>query len=425
MMMKKMYVRTIIASICIIGFIESAEADMPEMCESSSRLTGGYDTGFLTGGNIIDQAWNGIGQDCMAIVEETWFKEKVLGVLALLSPPDDPTDYVKCRYTGYVDGIASRLTEIEQICVDQCILDGQFIGDITATVYCDLSISLGGLGLADYLIEGLLTVCGEEMVAACEGTFTTVTEGNEECVPYTDNDVWRLARHNQCVYNPLPNCGDGNLDDGEQCDDGNNEDGDGCASNCTKEPPCMTLEDESWVPLPDGTLCEDGVCQDGECVPGCQIGTAIDSEDNIDTSVLGDVALFAGGVELPAGQYAINYVDGCMKYAPERWWSIHARDTGYNKWWLVGEDSSDNKMVLPGTVGFLPGTADETGDKNGFEDFEDCVAANKLLAPAVFNHTGGTLGIWLADSTYWDNVEGIDGRNPEWSLVFFGECPGQ
>jgi len=38
-----------------------------------------------------------------------------------------------------------------------------------------------------------------------------------------------------CEYEPIPYCGDGNLDPDEECDDGNNIDGDGCSADCMLE----------------------------------------------------------------------------------------------------------------------------------------------------------------------------------------------
>ncbi len=64
----------------------------------------------------------------------------------------------------------------------------------------------------------------------------------------------------------------------------------------------------------------------------------------------------------------------------------------------------------------------ETGDKNGFELFEDCVTANLAVAPLTYEHTGGPLGIFLADTNYPDNVPGEGERNPEWRLVRDGAC---
>ncbi|MCD6355842.1 MAG: hypothetical protein J7L66_01045, partial [Anaerolineaceae bacterium] len=74
-----------------------------------------------------------------------------------------------------------------------------------------------------------------------------------------------------------PECGDGNLDPGEQCDDGNNLDGDGCSATCTIEPgcgngilesgeTCEVGEGGDWGDCREGlcTYCGDGNLDDGE-----------------------------------------------------------------------------------------------------------------------------------------------------------------
>jgi hypothetical protein len=66
-------------------------------------------------------------------------------------------------------------------------------------------------------------------------------------------------------------------------------------------------------------------------------------------------------------------------------------------------------------MGYMPG-------EGGFANFEDCVAANLLVPPIAFDHAGGVLGVWLADSPYDDNLPGIDGRNPRWRLTRLSEC---
>lgn len=50
----------------------------------------------------------------------------------------------------------------------------------------------------------------------------------------TGQAIW----NNGC--NPLPYCGDGNIDQDEQCDDGNVRDGDGCSATCRIEPAQIT-----------------------------------------------------------------------------------------------------------------------------------------------------------------------------------------
>ena len=67
-----------------------------------------------------------------------------------------------------------------------------------------------------------------------------------------------------CKIEPL--CGDGNLDPGEACDDGNNIDGDGCSANCTIEAYCGDGI------LNDGEECDDGNRMDGDgCDSNCMI----------------------------------------------------------------------------------------------------------------------------------------------------------
>lgn len=70
---------------------------------------------------------------------------------------------------------------------------------------------------------------------------------------------------------------------------------------------------------------------------------------------------------------------------------------------------------MPGNVGVFAGSG-------AYAEFEDCVTASKLLPPVTYEHPGGKLGIWLQDSNYPDNVAGLDGRNPKWSLKRLGAC---
>ncbi|DAC54622.1 MAG TPA: DUF4215 domain-containing protein, partial [Candidatus Poseidoniaceae archaeon] len=101
---------------------------------------------------------------------------------------------------------------------------------------------------------------------------------------------------------PTPICGDGVIDENEYCDDGNTADGDGCSSICTIE--CgdyctwgTCYADGSCVPLPDGSLCDDGdpttvndEVRDGQC-----FGIPKDCGDKVVNSQTGEC-------ECPQGQ---------------------------------------------------------------------------------------------------------------------------
>ncbi len=66
---------------------------------------------------------------------------------------------------------------------------------------------------------------------------------------------------------PLPACGNGSLEDGEQCDDGDNLSGDGCSKDCEIE------EDECGdSTLNAGEQCDDGNTQSGDgCDASCEV----------------------------------------------------------------------------------------------------------------------------------------------------------
>jgi hypothetical protein len=141
----------------------------------------------------------------------------------------------------------------------------------------------------------------------------------------------------------------------------------------------------------------------------CEVGEAQSPAAPGTLDLFGQIAYFGSGGELPAGHYRVTYLDGCMKYASDQDWAIHAYGDGSIAWWL-GSTSGNKLVLLPGTVGIFQG-------QGGYTDFEGCVAANLPLPPIEFDFAGGVLGVWLADSNYGDNVSGVDGRNPVWKLT--------
>ncbi len=81
-----------------------------------------------------------------------------------------------------------------------------------------------------------------------------------------------------CSDEPLPICGDGQLDLGEACDDGNMSDGDGCSSTCQVE--------DGWIcedPMPSGT--GTNVVDDGSFEAGPFGGTWSESSTNFGTPI--------------------------------------------------------------------------------------------------------------------------------------------
>lgn len=149
----------------------------------------------------------------------------------------------------------------------------------------------------------------------------------------------------------------------------------------------------------------------GDAGSSCGVAGSYATQQSLD--LFGQIVYYAGGAALPSGRYRVQYVDGCMKYNASQDWAVNAYADGHDSFWLVGDTTSDRIVIPPGTVGFLVGSG-------GFATFDECVTANVALPPKEFQFAGGKIGVWLSDSPYSDNVAGVDGRNPKWSLTLLG-----
>ena len=103
-----------------------------------------------------------------------------------------------------------------------------------------------------------------------------------------------------CEYNPqeeepLPECGNGVVEDSEECDDGNTLSGDGCSGNCKLESNGEDCGDGLRVP---GSLeeCDDGNTLNGDgCSSNCQVEPGWKCSS---TSLISNVDTFADTCEL-------------------------------------------------------------------------------------------------------------------------------
>ena len=154
----------------------------------------------------------------------------------------------------------------------------------------------------------------------------------------------------------------------------------------------------------------------GDAGAGCSLGEATSEASATNLSLFGTPVFFNGGASIPAGKYVISYVDGCMKYGSGQGWTVNAYNGGCCSWWRIGESVSEQKAVLPGTIGYAAG-------QGAFANFEDCVTASRQAPAQVFDHPGGKIGVWLKDSPYSDNAAGEMGRNPKWRLSY-ATCTG-
>ena len=101
-----------------------------------------------------------------------------------------------------------------------------------------------------------------------------------------------------------PECGNAELEEGEECDDGNLESGDGCGADCTIENGAECGNSE----LEDGEECDDGNLDTGDgCDAECLIEgdyyriSEPDSRDEALTLSFGDVDILTVMIDLPPG----------------------------------------------------------------------------------------------------------------------------
>lgn len=116
-----------------------------------------------------------------------------------------PSEIAACRLQGQIVGLLAEVADLQDTCEDTCIADGEFIGEISAQLYCALSIALDGLGLAELFDRLATTVCGELFEDACDGAFFDTATSDLECVEFTEDpfdDVFNVAQNNQCASNP-------------------------------------------------------------------------------------------------------------------------------------------------------------------------------------------------------------------------------
>jgi hypothetical protein len=190
------------ALIVIIATTSEAQAAPPASC-STGLAASSYKTGQRIGKNLVKSAWGNI-DDCDRIDQ---FLEIVEENVSRLTLKENPSNSTVCRYTGTVDGVYEELDGLYGTCADQCFLDGTFAGQLSAEVYCELSIALGGLVEADDFLRGPVAICGLNFEIGCDSEFIAVSTVYEnpdgECVTYTEGEfeeVWEQSRYNQCAY---------------------------------------------------------------------------------------------------------------------------------------------------------------------------------------------------------------------------------
>lgn len=190
-----------------LGFVgESMAATPPSSC-NTPRLRRGFHAGVASGHSLVQMSWNAVN-DCDRLED---FADIVMNNIDSVSIPPESSDYVICRVEGIMQGAEEEVDAVWKQCEGDCAQEGRLIAQIGGRLYCELSIRLNGLALADDILRRPVRTCGVFFQVACDSEFLGFTQRysnpSGRCYPYTVGPfepVFRQARHNQCVYEPAP-----------------------------------------------------------------------------------------------------------------------------------------------------------------------------------------------------------------------------
>lgn len=112
---------------------------------------------------------------------------------------------------GHHHGGRDRGRQCDDDEVRECRDEGRFTGRVTAAAYCQLSISLGGLGVDDLLAPGPESRCSRKYEDACRRAFDQAAlefaalsgDPAADCRPFTRGEfreAYEVARFNQCLF---------------------------------------------------------------------------------------------------------------------------------------------------------------------------------------------------------------------------------
>jgi len=175
--------------------------DVTAHCQASSRLEGSYETGYAAGRSLANSAWTGLGGGYNSFTgtysigsfnpdEIDFFRWEIIDAFLMVLRPG-ATEFVECRYEGMVEGAFDMLVLVNSVVIGVCVIDGAFVGEFSAHMYCDLATAFGGLGIPEWLARGPLGTCGNYFQAVCDDVFDYVsTDGNNAVNPFTS---WYLA----------------------------------------------------------------------------------------------------------------------------------------------------------------------------------------------------------------------------------------
>lgn len=210
--MRKTITAILLALCAAIAAPNLAEADTPDppaFCDSA-REDALFDLGVRKGRNLAAQAIRRAldpADQCGDPDAIDDLRALIQAIVDAIDIPTPATEPVRCHVAGQVEGLLDKIQALQDDCLDLCIADGEFIGQIAGFLYCELSIALGGLVPVELFIRLATDACGVNFQVACDNAFEETTTDDPLCLPFTEDEhteVFREVQNNQCADNPEP-----------------------------------------------------------------------------------------------------------------------------------------------------------------------------------------------------------------------------
>lgn len=158
----------------------------------TSYLTRHYNAGYMSGKSLVTAAWKAesVGGDYDHLTKEyligdfdpTKLEEFTSLVIETFIARLSPTTSAafQCRQAAMVEAAFDVILHLQMMVIGQCVLDGGFVGEFSAQLYCDFAGDLDGLGLAEWFDREDNCLCGDHFEAVCDDVFAYVaTDGDD------------------------------------------------------------------------------------------------------------------------------------------------------------------------------------------------------------------------------------------------------
>lgn len=185
--------------------------EIPPACQESNFVMRGYLSGVAQGKSLVQRAWLSVN-NCDELERFTDIVVSNVQNYVLTGA----STYAICRHSGLLDGVFQQLDDVWLSCDGMCCQEGEVIGELSAELYCQLSILLDGLAEPDDFIRRPVYMCGFAFETCCDASFVGTSmsffglDGKGAlvaCKDYTEQpffEVWDGTREIQCAYEPPP-----------------------------------------------------------------------------------------------------------------------------------------------------------------------------------------------------------------------------